>query len=367
VLVRSAQPGLHYRVIVVGTPPAPTLVVSAPAAGQTLIANPQTTLAGTVSGVRSGSVTLAYTTVPTTTLHGHRSPNYAGTTISRTVPIHEGHWSYRWDAGTLPPGTYYVYATLNNGSGPLVSVYGAGAVRVVQPAHPAAPRDVTAVQRGSTLTLLWAPPVRAGIVAGYRIRWRTRNMPKGRSYVLNLGNVQRFNLQETRPAAGYTATVSAVDVLGHESLAVPARLVPVSAGKQMAPRASDFRFSAGRVSAFAGQYPAIPLSLHPLGRATHGPADFVTLRVSGLPTGAIATLSATTVDLFAQPAGTAGPAIRVLLPSALKPGTYRVRVTAQQGVTGRTRTAVVTLLVQRSHTGAYDARSSAVAPGAALP
>ncbi len=137
--------GLHggegYRFIVNGTPPPPTTQVTAPAAGQTLVASPAATLTGMVQGAgQSNSVSLYYTAAPTTVIKGRTLPNYAGTLISDNAPLHNGTWTYRWDTSSLPAGTYYIYATLNNGTGPAVNAYGQGTVRVVQPARPDAPR-----------------------------------------------------------------------------------------------------------------------------------------------------------------------------------------------------------------------------------
>jgi len=151
----------------------PVLRVARPAAGQQLVGTPnapRVTLDGTLSGAPEGSaVALYYTTGSTLSLDGRALPDTAGTLIADPVPVRHGAWRYAWDTGGLPAGTYAVYAVLANGRGPQVVGYAAGTVRVTQPLHPAGPRAVVALQRAGSLTMLWTPPVRAALVAGYRL------------------------------------------------------------------------------------------------------------------------------------------------------------------------------------------------------
>jgi len=327
--------------------PLPTLRVTAPAARQGLVASPTARLAGTLSGPGAGSsptVSLYYSTAPTTMLRGRRAPNYAGQQIAAGVPVRGGRWAYTWDTSAVPAGSYYVYATLDNGSRPEVNGYGAGTVLVRQPAHPDAPRDVLAVQQGGRLSVTWAPPRRAGILAGYRLHWRTSAMPAGRSYTLDLGNTQSFGINETQPGVRYAVSVSDYDLQEHESAAVAARVTTPRPGQRPA-AGPDFRLTAGRGSMVAGGFVAIPLALTPRGRATHGPSDVVALSVSGLPAGGVAATNLDHVDLFAQPSGAGAPALNVLTAATVPPGNYALTVTARQPG-GRLRVARAILVVR---------------------
>ena len=126
-----------------GAPPEPTLAVISPRRGQALVARGtrgHVDIQGTLEGAAPGdTVGLFYTAAPTLTLHGRRLPNYAGALLAAAVPVHHGHWRYRWNTGALRGGRYYVYATLNNGLGPEIDAYGAGSVVVAPAAHPVHP------------------------------------------------------------------------------------------------------------------------------------------------------------------------------------------------------------------------------------
>ena len=340
-----------YRLEVHGHVPAATLTVTAPAAGQTLLAHPTARLAGTLGGNLDASartVSLYYTTAPTVRIKGQTMPNYSGTLIATGVPVSGGAWSYSWDTSSLPGGTYAVYAVLDNGTGPLVNAYAAGRVRVLQQARPDAPRLVTALERGGQLNLMWSPPARTGIVAGYRLRYRMSTMPQGRYYVLDLGESQSYVLNETELGAHYTAQVSDYDLAGHQSDWVPAAAATGPTGQSTA---ADFTVTAGRAAISAGGLATIPLALHPVkGSApSHGPGDFVSLSVdpSALPAGVLARPSLDAVDLFARGTGAAAPRLRVFTSARLQPGNYPITLIARQHVGGqiRTRTARALLLI----------------------
>ncbi len=338
-----------YRLLVQGKPPPAALTVDAPAAGQTLTADPSATLSGTLAGDGTGAsagpqtVSLYYTTV----IDGHTLPNYAGTQIATGVPVRDGAWSYAWDTSALPAGPYYVYATLDNGTGPEVNGYATGAARVVQAARPDAPRDVVATQSGRQLSLLWSAPARAGIVTGYKLHWRTDAMPAGQSYTLDLGEAHSYILNEAQTGVTYQATVSDYDLSGHESAASPAQLTAATPSAGTAPQQpADFSLATGRGTLRAGGFVTIPLALRPAtgATATHGPADYVALSVSA-PTGVLARTSAEDLNLFAPGSGALAPTLRVFTSRTLRPGTYPIVVTARQAMSGRTRMARATLTV----------------------
>ncbi len=352
VTIGNLRGGEGYIFNMDGNKPRPVLRMTAPAAGRTLVANHMATLAGTLGGrgldPGVNTVSLYYTNVRTAIVGGKQVPNYAGQFIASDVPVRGGRWSYRWDTSLLPAGDYYVYATLDNGVGPAIDAYAAGTVRVAQPALPGDPRAVMATQSGRQLRIVWAPPAYAGNIAGYTLRWRTSNMPGGRSYAYTLGNRQSYDLDETLTDARYSATISAYDVFGHQSRAVPVRLTSPGTDR----RGSDYRVGVGRVSMDAGGYASIPLRVRPSGRATGGASDVVRVRVSGAPVGVSVQPSADALNLFAQPGGLAAPVLQVQTFTTARPGTYRLRVTARQDGTGRIRTATAVVVI---HVGAPSA------------
>lgn len=337
-----------YRLEVHGHVPAATLAVTAPAAGQTLLAHPMARLTGTLGGnvdPSARTVSLYYTTAPTVRIKGRTMPNYSGTLIATGVPIIGGAWSYSWDTSSLPGGTYHVYAVLDNGTGPLVNAYAAGLVRVMQQAQPDAPRAVMALERGGQLNLMWSPPARAGIVAGYRLRYRLSTMPAGHYFTLDLGESQSYVLNETELGARYTAEVSDYDLSGHQSGWVPALVTAQPAGASQGATGADFTITAGHEAIQAGGLATIPLALRPVkgGQPSHGPADFVALSVnpSALPAGVLARPSLDAVDLFAPSSGAAAPRLRVFTSARLRPGTYSIPLTARQTLGAGTRVHTV--------------------------
>jgi len=340
-----------YRLDVAGQLPRPTLTVTAPTAGKTLVANPTARLMGTLKGTDPAvaqTVSLYYTTTPTLTIDGKTRPNRTGTLIAQGVPVTGGRWSATWDASAAPAGRYNVYAVLDDGTGPDVAAYAAGTVSVTQPAHPEAPRAVVATESDRQLTLFWTPPARAGNVAGYRLRWRTDAMPAGRYIDVDLGVGTTYNMVEALRGARYSAEVASYDPSGRLSPWVAATTPPAHAAP-----AADFTLTAGRGAAVAGGAVTIPLRLTPAtgAHAAGGEEDFAALAVdqASLPAGVTAYPATTAVNLFTPGQGPAAPALRVTLDGASRPSAYRVRVLAWQsqgGRVARTRAAMATLIVQ---------------------
>lgn len=338
-----------YRLDVAGQLPRPTLTVTAPTAGQTLVANPTARLMGTLKGADPAvaqTVSLYYTTTPTLTIGGKVRPNRTGTLIAQGVPVTGGRWAAAWDASAVPAGRYYVYAVLDDGTGPDVAAYAAGTVSVTQPAHPAAPRAVVSTESDRQLTLFWTPPARAGNVAGYLLRWRTDAMPAGQYINVDLGAGTTYNMVEALRGARYSAEVASYDPSGRLSPWVAAATPPATV-------AADFSLVAGRGVAQEGGAVTIPLRLSPAAgaHASGGEGDFAALTMdqASLPAGLTAYPATTAVNLFSPGQGPAAPALRVTVDGATRPGVYRVRVLAQQsqgGRVARTRAAMATLIVQ---------------------
>lgn len=373
VRIGNLRGGEGYRVEVQGDLVArqPVLRVDRPAAGRQLAAAPAAPVArlsGTLSGAPDGSaVSLWYASSPTLRVGGRRVPNTAGALIADPVLVRHGRWSYRWNTDAVPAGTYYVYATLDNGAGTAVRADAAGTVRVVQPARPAAPRHVVGLARGRSIDVLWAPPARAALLAGYRLRWRPVSL--GRPFpwrVVTLGMAQSATLDGLTAGRRYQVAVSAVDVAGHESdraqapLIVLARNSSYSQGRQgrtrnAGPRHAGatpgvaFTVGAPTVQTAAGSVTTVPLSLRPHGRgATGGAADYVEVDVHGLPSGMRVIPAPRTIDLFAQGQGSAAPALQVVTVPTLRPGVYHLTVTVWQHLSGRVRSARVRVVVTAS-------------------
>ncbi len=339
-----------YRLQAQGKTPPAVLSVDAPAAGQTLTAAPVARLSGRLTGAGTGAaagpqtVSLYAAASPTTVVGGRTMPNTTGTLIASGVPVRDGAWSYDWDTSALAAGPYYVYAMLDDGIGPLVNGYAAGVVRVAQPARPDAPRNVVSTQGGGVLTLLWAPPARAGDLLGYRVHWRTSAMPAGQYYTLEAGPSDSYALNETETGVTYEATVSSYDRSGHESAAAPAQLTAPNASAPAHP--ANFSLGVGAADLHAGGYVTVPLALRPAAgaAAAHGPGDYVTLAV-GAPAGLTASLSTDSADLFNPGSGAAAPTLNVFAAATLQPGTYPVTVTARQAAGGITRVARATITI----------------------
>ena len=174
-----------YKLTVTAANPRPLLRVTALAGGQTAVANPFVTVAGTLSSpTTANSVSLYYTnqrTVVVKSPDGHLStvPNLGGAALAEGMPVHNGMFSYRWNTAAFPRGVYYVYAVLDNGISAEVASYTRGRIVVRQPSAPGAPRNVVATVRGNQLHILWTPPAHSSILAGYTLHWRTNDMPAG--------------------------------------------------------------------------------------------------------------------------------------------------------------------------------------------
>ncbi len=389
--------GYHVEVRAERPAAAPLLRVLRPAAGQRLVARPaapSVALAGTVSGVLAGSaVSLYYTSRPTLRLGGQVVPNTTGTLIADPVPVRNGRWSYRWDTSAVPSGTYDVYATLDSGAGGAVTAYAGGTVRVEQPLRPEAPRAVVALALPHTgsLEALWAPPVRAVLLAGYRLHWRLlpsrqahgTGTSGGRWRTLDVGLAQSADLAGLEPGRAYQVAVSAYDSAGHESVLATARTLVLprlanhprparghaprpqghaqrggaqqgSAPHRQGPHRSPsgralpgatFALGASALHLMAGGDARLPLRVRPRGRARGDGGDYVELSVAGAPDGLLAQPLPGAVDLFAQGQGALAPALQIVTSPTLAPGRYTLVVTARQHLSGRVVVARVRVLV----------------------
>ncbi len=402
----GVRAGQGYRVEVQAQRPAtrPVLRVARPAAGQRLVANPaapSVMLAGTLSGAPVGSaVSLFYASSPTLRLGGRAVSNTTGTLLADPVPAHNGRWSYRWDTSAVPSGTYYVYARLDNGAGADVVAYAGGTVRVEQPLRPEAPRAVVALAlpHSGSLEALWAPPVRAALLVGYRLHWRPlpahgahgTSAVSGRWRALDVGRAQSADLAGLEPGRAYQVAVSAYDLEGHESgLATAWTLVlprladqtrPTQRRAQRghaqrghAPRRQEqhrklsrrglpgaaFALGASGIRLVAGGDARLPLLVQPHGRARADGGDYVELTVSGAPDGLLAQPLPGAVDLFAQGQGALAPALQIVTSPTLAPGRYTVRVTARQHLSERVVVARVRVVVTLGATPSSSAGSSA--------
>ncbi len=411
VRIGNLRGGEGYHVEVRAERPAavPSLRVLRPAAGQRLVtrpAAPSVVLAGTLSGAPAGSaVSLFYTSRPTLRLGGQVVPNTTGTLIADPVPVRGGRWSYRWDTSAVPSGTYDVYATLDSGAGGAVTAFAGGTVRVEQPAHPEAPRAVVALAlpHNGSLEALWAPPVRAALLAGYRLHWRLLParqargvaVQAGRWRTLDVGLAQSADLGGLTPGRAYQVAVSAYDSAGHESARATARTLVLprlaghphpaqrhaphghaqqgSAPHQQGPHRSasrrslpgaSFALGASGIRLVAGGDARLPLRVRPHGRARADGGDYVELSVAGAPDGLLAQLAPSAVNLFAQGQGTLVPALQIVTSPTLPPGRYTLRVTARQHLSRRVVVARVRVVVTPGAARPYSGGRRSQADGA---
>jgi len=341
-----------YKLTVVAANPRPRLHLTAPAGGQTAVANPFTTVRGTLSGPTTAtSVSLYYTTARTTEVKGSDGrastvPNLGGAAFAEGVPVHNGTFSYRWNTASLPRGVYYVYAVLDNGFAAQVVSYARGRVMVMQPSAPAAPRNVVATRRGSQLHIVWTAPAHSSILAGYKLHWRTNDMPQGQYHLLDLGNVHTFDLGESRPGVRYEAAVTSYDLSNNGSALALAREVANTR------TGVPFRASTPGGTTRAGGAISIPLTLTPLGRATGRVTDYATVSVGQLPDGVTVAPTVEESNLFARfdLSDPAAPALQIqtaAFASPTAPGQpVIIPVTLRQEGTGRQVTVPVRLTIR---------------------
>lgn len=340
-----------YKLTVTAANPRPLLRVTAPAGGQTAVANPFVTASGTLSGpTTANSVSLYYTnqrTVVVKSPDGHLStvPNLGGAALAEGVPVHNGTFSYRWNTAAFPRGVYYVYAVLDNGIGAEVASYARGRIVVRQPSAPQAPRNVVATVRGNQLHILWTPPAHSPILAGYTLHWRTNDMPASRYHLLNLGNIHSFDLGEDRPGVRYGAAVSAYDLSNNES--------KLALAHQMSDtRGAAFRVTAPGATTRSGGSVIVPLSLFPSGRATGRTSDYAAISIGALPNGVTVAPTVEVANLFARfnPSDPAAPALRVQTAAYAAPTApgqpVIIPLTLRQEGTGRQVTVNVPLTIR---------------------
>ncbi len=347
----------RYKLTVDAANPQPRLRVTAPAGGQTAVASPTTLIRGTLEGPTTAkTVSLYYTTSRTSVVTGTDSrpatvPNLSGAALAEGVAVHNGAFSYPWDTRALPRGLYYVYAVLDNGFDAEVVAYARGRIAVRQPARPGAPRSVVAARRGSMLHIVWSPPSRTSILAGYKLYWRTSAMASGAYHVLDLGNTQSFDLGETRPHVRYEAAVSAYDLSGAQSGKTPAAMVVENRG------GATFRASAPGGSIRAGGTIVLPLSLVTRGAATGRLADYADVSIGALPVGVTVVPTLRTANLFTrfERDDPSAPALTVQTSAFASPTTPNapilIPVTVRQESTGRTVVTMVPLIIRTGAPG----------------
>jgi len=199
--------------------------------------------------------------------------------------------------------------------------------------------------RGSQLHILWTPPARSPILAGYRLHWRTNDMPAGRYHLLDLGNIHSFDLGEDRPGVRYGAAISAYDLSNNES--------KLALAHQMSDtRGAAFRVTAPGATTRSGGGVTIPLSLLPSGRATGGASDYAAILVGALPNGVTVAPTVEVANLFARfaPGDPAAPALHIQTAAYAAPTApgqpVVIPVTLRQEGTGRQVTVTSPLTIR---------------------
>jgi len=330
VAIGNLQGDEGYNLTEYATTPAPSLSVTAPAPGAVVLAHPLVHLSGRLTGNGSfgHSVTLYEGTTPTFS---------AATSIAAGVPVVNGSWNYVWNTERVAAGAYHVYAVLDDGLGPNVVGASIGSVRVVQPAHPAAPRSALSIRQGAQLRVLWTPPIHSGLVAGYKLYWRESAMAKGTWQVLDLGDVHNFVIGATNLGATYQAAVAAYDVEGHEGPRLAAAARPLAAfGPTFSLVTTSGRTKRGYT--FVARVTVLPHG-GPFGYVS----DDATFSAKGMPRGVTVVTPRGPISLFA----TSPLLLRIVVSPRVKGGTYRIEITARQVVTERTVTVPLVLVVTR--------------------
>lgn len=330
VAIGNLQGDEGYNLTEYATTPAPSLSVTTPAPGAVVTAHPLVLLSGRLTGNESfgHSVTLYEGTTPTMS---------AATSIATGVLVVNGVWTYVWNTARVAAGAYHVYAVLDDGLGPNVVGASLGLVRVVQPAHPAAPRSALSVRQGAQLRVLWTPPVYSGLVAGYKLYWRESAMAKGTWQVLDLGDVHNFVLGATHAGATYQAAIAAYDVEGHEGPRIAA------AAKPLAAFGSTFGLVASKGRTRRGHTFVARVMVLPHGAPFGYDSDDATFSVKGMPKGVTVVAPRGPLSLFA----TSPLLLRVVVSPRVKVGTYKIEITARQVVTERTVTVPLVFVVTR--------------------
>jgi hypothetical protein len=284
-----------------GNQPLPAIAIMSPPKDEALAAvpgRPRVSLQGTLRGqAGQATISVSVATTPCVERQGRR-PATPGTLIAARVPVRGGVWRYAWDTRATPAGRYWLYATLDNGSGPLVRTCG-GSVDVRQPARLAPPLHLGARLLGGQLELRWRPPARASLVTGYVVRWRAGTQAAW--HKLDVGSAVRVAISVPLSAVGYEAEVAAYDTANHQSAWSRARVKARTASVKTRPRSpatgvvllSRVRASVHRAVHAAGQ--KLPVPVFYVGAGTPEIAENDAAAISGTDPGPLTPGKARTV------------------------------------------------------------------------
>lgn len=136
-----------------------------------------------------------------------------GKPIATRLPLSQT--SVEWDTSTVPEGTYYVYALVDDPFNAPVVAYSDTSITIVDDTPPDAPINLQVTTTGSNATFTWQPSM-VPDVAGYRIYI---DEPNGASFIADVPNGQQssYTHQGLYVSGGWTASIVAYDINNNES------------------------------------------------------------------------------------------------------------------------------------------------------
>ncbi|MCA1667626.1 MAG: IPT/TIG domain-containing protein, partial [Thermomicrobia bacterium] len=231
VTVGNLSGGEHYLLDVVGAPLAAAITQP-----PTLTANG--------SGVAPRASGAAYTI--TTQVSGAIGSTYAlyydtdtsgadGTPIATGIPITQ--MQVNWDTSTVPNGTYYIYAVLDDPTNAPVVAYNATPITINDSTPPPVPTNLQVSTSGSDGLVTWQPSS-ARDIAGYHITYQQPN--GGQTFVTDVPSGQQGSYTQHGLYLNGTwqIAISAYDLNSNESAPSSTVAAPISAVSTFALAAS---------------------------------------------------------------------------------------------------------------------------------
>ena len=138
-----------------------------------------------------------------------------GILIASNLKPVNGRNSYNWNYINISPGSYYVYATIDDGQNAQRTSYSSG--RVIVTSNLPKPSAFTATIVDTTIVLKWNPPSNSGsVLQGFLIRYKDENSPSLQGSIL-AQDTNEIVFNNLIPGRNYQFSIASIGTGGNTS------------------------------------------------------------------------------------------------------------------------------------------------------
>ncbi|MBU2431949.1 MAG: Ig-like domain-containing protein [Proteobacteria bacterium] len=146
-----------------------------------------------------------------------------GVLIAKNIQPINGRNSYTWNYITVPPGSYYIYAVIEDGRNGTQSSYSQG--KIIVSSNIPAPSNLQAMIVDSAIVLKWnRPALSSGQIQGYSIKYKEVSEANYQSS-FSVRDTNDIVISSVVPGRNYQFAIASIDTNGNVSTDVQSNVV----------------------------------------------------------------------------------------------------------------------------------------------